>query len=135
MREYHPVPSYSIKLELQNQDILQENVDEMETTNDISTLEDPTNLGIMQSLDSVVDFDQNLMNELDSDIMKIVSESQNYIMQHMDIREPLWRLKQLLEKRLDLDLTDYTFSLQGTQIVKKYLTRLILVVITIFNFS
>lgn len=75
----------------------------------------------MQSFDSVADFDQNLMNELDSDIMKIVNESQShYIMQHMDIREPLWKLKQLLEKRLDLSLTDFSFSLQGFQIVSSF---------------
>lgn len=38
-------------------------------------------------------------------------------MQHMDIREPLSTLRSLLEERLSLDLTEYTFWLQDTQMV------------------
>lgn len=38
-------------------------------------------------------------------------------MQHMDIQEPLSTLRCLLEQRLGLDLTEYTFWLQDTQMV------------------
>lgn len=39
------------------------------------------------------------------------------LMQHMDIREPLSRLRCLLEERLGEDLTDFSFWLQDTQMV------------------
>lgn len=43
--------------------------------------------------------------------------SDDVIVQHMDIREPLSTLKELLEQRLAVDLTDYEFWLQDSQVV------------------
>lgn len=48
MREYVPDPPNFIKLEMNEQDVLDEapeETSEMEVPNDISNLEDPTNLG------------------------------------------------------------------------------------------
>lgn len=39
------------------------------------------------------------------------------LMQHMDIREPLSTLRNLLEQRLGVELTDYSFWLQDAQMV------------------
>lgn len=81
---------------------------------------DSTQLGIMNSLDNVGEFEENLMNELDSDFMSMVPHPQlQYIMQHMDIREPLTKLRKLIENRLGVKLQGYVFALQGVQIVCK----------------
>lgn len=47
------------------------------------------------------------------------------LMQHMDIREPLSTLRNLLEQRLGVELTDYSFWLQDAQMVstKKNVAR------------
>lgn len=72
----------------------------------------------MNSLDGVSEFEENLMNELDSDFMNMVPNPHSqYIMQHMDIREPLTKLRKLIENRLGVSLQSYSFSLQGAQIV------------------
>ncbi|XP_034233910.1 DNA-binding protein Ets97D-like [Thrips palmi] len=42
-------------------------------------------------------------------------EDDDVIVQHMDIREPLSTLKELLEQRLAVDLSDYEFWLQDSQ--------------------
>jgi len=39
------------------------------------------------------------------------------LLQHMDIREPLSTLKELLESRFMIDLKNYTFWLQNAQVV------------------
>ncbi|XP_056639041.1 DNA-binding protein Ets97D isoform X2 [Diorhabda carinulata] len=84
----------------------------------INSLEDPTQLGIMNSLDGVSEFEENLMNELDSDFMNMVPNPQSqHIMQHMDIREPLTKLRKLIENRLGVGLQGYVFALQGVQIL------------------
>lgn len=112
MTEYRPETSIcAMKLETQIDD---NNLED--DSNDTNVLEDPTQLGMMHTLDG---FEENLMNELDSDIMNIVDESQShYIMEHMDIRDPLKKLKKLLEQRLGVDLSDYSCCLQGTQILE-----------------
>lgn len=104
----------NIKMETQMQedsnsnDILQDSIS--------GDLEDTTQLAIMNSLDEVPNFEESLMQELDSDLMNMEnSQSDNYIMQHMDIREPLSKLRRLLEQRLNLNLLGYQFFLQGTQ--------------------
>lgn len=72
----------------------------------------------MNSLDEVTEFEENLMNELDSDFMNMVPNPHSqYIMQHMDIREPLTKLRKLIENRLGVKLPGYVFALQGVQIV------------------
>lgn len=40
------------------------------------------------------------------------------LMQHMEIREPLSTLRSLLESKLQIDLSDYSFWLQDTQMVR-----------------
>ncbi|XP_074026819.1 DNA-binding protein Ets97D isoform X2 [Leptinotarsa decemlineata] len=70
-------------------------------------------------LDAVSEFEENLMNELDSDFMSMVPNPQSqYIMQHMDIREPLTKLRKLIENRLGVGLPGYIFALQGVQILE-----------------
>lgn len=43
--------------------------------------------------------------------------NEGVLMQHMDIREPLSTLRNLLEQRLGMELTDYSFWLQDAQMV------------------
>lgn len=43
--------------------------------------------------------------------------SEGVLMQHMDIREPLSTLRNLLEDRLSIDLKNYSFWLQNAQMV------------------
>lgn len=58
------------------------------------------------------------MQELDSNLMAMDTNLEgNCIMQHMDIREPLYKLKRLLEQRLNFELPGFRFCLQGTQVV------------------
>lgn len=72
----------------------------------------------MDSLDEVTEFEENLMNELDEDFMNTIPNPRaQYVMQHMDIREPLTKLRKLLENRLGTNLHGYVFALQGVQIV------------------
>lgn len=43
--------------------------------------------------------------------------NEGVLMQHMDIREPLSTLRNLLEDRLTIDLKNYSFWLQNAQMV------------------
>jgi len=51
--------------------------------------------------------------------------NEGILMQHMDIREPLSTLRNLLEERLTMDLKNYSFWLQNAQMVsnKIYILR------------
>ncbi|KAB0791441.1 hypothetical protein PPYR_03241 [Photinus pyralis] len=82
-------------------------------------LDVPTQLEIIDGLDGVADFDTHLMPELNSDLMSMDTDPEaNVIMQHMDIREPLSKLKKLLEGRLGVELPGYAFYLQGAQLLE-----------------
>lgn len=48
--------------------------------------------------------------------------NEGVLMQHMDIREPLSTLRNLLEQRLGIELTDYSFWLQDAQMVRFVVT-------------
>lgn len=77
---------------------------------------------MINGLGEVPDFGDSLMHELDSDLMNMDDDSDsNCIMQHMDIREPLSKLKKLLEQRVGFDLPGYQFCLQGNTMVSIYL--------------
>lgn len=141
MSEYQPETSIcAIKLESQGNITEDESNDSaLSESNEVAHLEDPAQLGtnriiyylssrdtysvllgIMNSLDGVSEFEENLMNELDSDFMNMVpTPHPQYIMQHMDIREPLTKLRKLIENRLGVSLQSYSFSLQGAQIVSR----------------
>ncbi|GLV36719.1 Ets at 97D [Carabus blaptoides fortunei] len=94
----------------------------------IAQLEDPGGLGIMNHLDHVATLDETLMSALDSNMMSTqkdgeeeeVEEEDYSLMQHMDIREPLSTLKQLLEQRLRVELPGYEFWLQNTQMLESH---------------
>lgn len=59
------------------------------------------------------------MQQLDSDLMGIETDPDaNCIMQHMDIRDPLSKLKKLLEHRLGVHLPGYVFYLQDTKMLE-----------------
>ncbi|KAJ8980386.1 hypothetical protein NQ317_009380 [Molorchus minor] len=124
MTEYQPETSIcAIKLDsqgnIQGED--SSNDTNLSEENDTCSLEDSAPLGIINPLDSVVDFEQNLMNELDSGFMNSVPNPQSqFIMQHMDIREPLKKLRKLIENRLGIKLQNYSFSLQGAQILEDH---------------
>ncbi|KRT78772.1 hypothetical protein AMK59_7171 [Oryctes borbonicus] len=84
-----------------------------------SQLGDPSQLEIINSLDEVGGFEDSLMQELDSGLIDIDADNENDIItQHMDIREPLTKLKKLLEQKLETEFTGYTFSLQGAQMLE-----------------
>nr|CAI5829285.1 unnamed protein product [Callosobruchus analis] len=122
MTEYQPETSIcAVKLENQG-NISEESNDTTNTDNNENSHLDPTNLGIMNSLDAVGEFEENLMNELESDFMSMVPNPQSqYIMQHMDIREPLTKLKKLIEHRLGVGLQGYIFALQGVQMLDDHM--------------
>ncbi|CAH1118565.1 unnamed protein product [Phaedon cochleariae] len=123
MTEFFPEKSMgTVKLDPHGNISEEDSNDTNNTENqDIITLEDPTQLGIMNSLDGVSEFEENLMNELDSDFMNLVPNPQSqYIMQHMDIREPLSKLRKLIENRLGVGLQGYVFALQGVQILEDH---------------
>ncbi|KAL3270738.1 hypothetical protein HHI36_021263 [Cryptolaemus montrouzieri] len=97
-------------LEEDDSDSLNEDSSEM----DVSQLEDTSQLGMINSLEG--DFEDNLMHELDSGLMKMVTDpASHYLMQHMTIQEPLSKLKTLLEERLGIEMKNYKFFLQGVQ--------------------
>lgn len=82
-------------------------------------LDVPSQLEIINSLDEVADFDERLIPELNSDLMSMDTDPESsVIMQHMDIREPLSKLKKLLENRLGVELPGYVFYLQGAQLLE-----------------
>ncbi|CAH1981524.1 unnamed protein product [Acanthoscelides obtectus] len=123
MTEYQPETSIcAVKLDSQG-NISEESNDTTNTEeNENSQLADTTHLGIMNALDGVAEFEENLMNELDSDFMNMVPNPQSqYIMQHMDIREPLTKLKKLIEHRLGVGLQGYIFALQGVQMLEDHM--------------
>lgn len=67
------------------------------------------------------DFEDTLMQQLDSDLMNIDTDpDSNCIMQHMDIRDPLSKLKKLLEQRLGVQLPGYVFYLQDTKMLEAH---------------
>ncbi|XP_015836567.1 DNA-binding protein Ets97D [Tribolium castaneum] len=108
MVQYQPPGSFrSVKLESAGDDF-----------DEITTDDDSVHLGMINSLESASDFDDHLMQELDSDLMNVEDTHSSLIMQHMDIQEPLLKLRQLLEQRLGLSLADYSFYLQGTQMLE-----------------
>ncbi|CAH1107518.1 unnamed protein product [Psylliodes chrysocephalus] len=120
MTEYYPETSISaVKLDSQGNISEEDSNDTSNSETQMNALEDPTHLGIMNALDGVSEFEENLMNELDSDFMSMVPNPQSqYIMQHMDIREPLTKLRKLIENRLGVGLQGYVFALQGVQILE-----------------
>ncbi|CAH0548617.1 unnamed protein product [Brassicogethes aeneus] len=120
MLEYQPENSMCVSLEGQgNED--ESNSSTINESQEITHFEDTSQLGIINTFDSVGEFDQNLMNELDTDFMNMVPDPQShYIMQHMDIREPLTKLRKLLENKLCVNLPDYAFVLQGTQALEDH---------------
>lgn len=68
------------------------------------------------------DFEDHLMQELDSDLMNMddTDPESSCIMQHMDIRDPLSKLKKLLEQRLGVQLPGYAFYLQDTKMLESH---------------
>lgn len=80
---------------------------------------------MVNSLGEVADFEDSLMEQLDSDLMNIDSlvENSGCVMQHMDIREPLSKLKLLLEQRLGVQLPGYLFYLQDTKMASNDATE------------
>lgn len=71
----------------------------------------------MISLDNTQDFEEQLIHELDSDMLSSSDSDSHFQMLHMDIREPLSKLKKLLEQKLNMKLTNFVFTLQDTQSV------------------
>lgn len=55
------------------------------------------------------------------------------IMQHMDIREPLATLRDLLVQRLGIDLSNYSFWLQDAQMVGKNFISSCLIELDFYN--
>lgn len=134
--DYESSSTQAVKLESSRSDLNENSNDEILTDNSIvAHLDDPTQLGnylstttryntiaillLLEIITGLPDFEDSLMQELDSDLMNIDADPEaNCIMQHMDIRDPLSKLKKLLEQRLGVELPGYLFCLQGTQMVQ-----------------
>lgn len=95
------------------------NPDDDSNSMDVAPLEDTSQLGLMGSLDS--DFESNLMQELDTGLLMVGDSTSHYIMQLMNIQDPLSKLRELLEIKLQLSLEGYKFFLQGVQEVSYFL--------------
>ncbi|XP_066597161.1 DNA-binding protein Ets97D [Prorops nasuta] len=54
------------------------------------------------------------------DVANGEDSNEGILMQHMDIREPLSTLRNLLEQRLGVEFTDYTFWLQDAQVLESH---------------
>ncbi|KAK9892472.1 hypothetical protein WA026_020463 [Henosepilachna vigintioctopunctata] len=81
---------------------------------DVAELADSSQLGMINALEG--DFDDNLMHELDSGLMNMITDpASQYLLQHMNIQEPLSKLKSLLEDKLGMSLENFKFFLQGVQ--------------------
>lgn len=57
------------------------------------------------------------------------------LMQYMDIQDPLTKLRSLLEQRLSMDLSDYSFCLQDSQIVSDKIYYLTISLFYLFIFD
>ncbi|XP_026473196.1 DNA-binding protein Ets97D-like [Ctenocephalides felis] len=94
-----------------------------DTSSIMSHFEAADELGMINPLDNG---SQMLHSPLSPTMNFLLNESeQNYeeediLMQHMDIREPLSTLKQLLEQRLGVELEDYEFWLQDAQMLESH---------------
>ncbi|XP_022908828.1 DNA-binding protein Ets97D [Onthophagus taurus] len=88
--------------------------------NSMEGLNEPTQLEMMDSLDEVSGFEDSLMRELDSGLLNIENNDHenNIIVLHMDIRDPLNKLKRLLEQKVGKRLIGFVFCLQGTQLLE-----------------
>lgn len=74
---------------------------------------------MVSGLSEVPYFEDCLMQQLDSELMNMDTDpDSSCIMQHMDIREPLSKLKRLLEQRLGVQLPGYVFYLQDTKMLE-----------------
>ena len=87
--------------------------------------------------DSILSQDEDIMTQLQQESSDLEVEpsftlectmngdgyNEGILMQHMDIREPLSTLRNLLEQRLGYELSDYSFWLQDTQMVIYFLNH------------
>nr|XP_023016026.1 DNA-binding protein Ets97D-like [Leptinotarsa decemlineata] len=109
-------------IDLDSHDIISGDSNETSNNNgnlNMGNLEDPVQFGLMNSFDEVSEFEENLMNELDSDFLNMVpNHTSQYIQQYMNIQEPLTTLRKLIENRLGVGLQGYIFALQGLQILE-----------------
>ena len=58
----------------------------------------------------------------ESEVVSSEEEETSIISQLMDIREPLLKLRIILEQKLDVDLSQYDFWLQDTQLLEENMT-------------
>ena len=58
----------------------------------------------------------------ESEVVSSEEEETGIISQLMDIREPLLKLRIILEQKLDVDLSQYDFWLQDTQLLEENMT-------------
>ncbi|XP_050312462.1 DNA-binding protein Ets97D isoform X2 [Anthonomus grandis grandis] len=62
---------------------------------------------------------EHLVSDFDTDVM-MVDPTCQYVMIHMDIREPLSKLRKLIEHRLDMNLKNYGFMIQNSQTLEDH---------------
>ncbi|XP_074026815.1 DNA-binding protein Ets97D [Leptinotarsa decemlineata] len=109
-------------IDLDSHDIISGDSNETSNNNgnlNMGNLEDPAQFGLINSFDEVSEFEENLMNELDTDFLNMVpNHTSQYIQQYMNIQEPLTTLRKLIENRLGVGLQGYIFALQGLQILE-----------------
>ena len=66
--------------------------------------------------------EDEMMQEEDRDLTNNTDDDSNVIIQHMDIREPLMKLKKILEKKLRTNFSRYDFWLQDREFLDEKLT-------------
>ncbi|XP_066255776.1 DNA-binding protein Ets97D isoform X1 [Euwallacea similis] len=92
----------------------------LSAVSDTVTLLNGTSQFEMISLDNNADFEESWINELDSDVLNTTEPTMHSIVQHMDIRQPLSRLRKLIEQKLNINLSSFVFTLQDAQILEDH---------------
>ncbi|XP_041971177.1 DNA-binding protein Ets97D-like [Aricia agestis] len=82
-----------------------------------------SDLGLMQSGSEMLEAPMAVFaDSIDEDTVQSNESSEEVIIQLMDIRTRLSRLKSMLEKRLNMDLAEYTFWLQDAKMLESHKT-------------
>ncbi|CAH2235449.1 DNA-binding protein Ets97D-like isoform X2 [Pararge aegeria] len=83
-----------------------------------------SDLGLMQTGTEILEAPLAVFTDTvdDDDTMQSTDSSEEVIVQLMDIRTRLSRLRSMLERRLNTDLSDYTFWLQDAKMLESHKT-------------
>ncbi|CAH0602071.1 unnamed protein product [Chrysodeixis includens] len=114
----------SIKMEQGDHTSFDENAVEADPLSIIPQYVTESDLGLMQTGGEMLQTPLAVFSDTpdEDDTMQSTESSDEVIVQLMDIRTNLSRLRAMLERRLGLDLSDYTFWLQNAKMLENHKT-------------